>query len=91
MRKQRKPDQVVRLLGEADADLAKGLSVGHICRKLGVSENTYYRWRRHQGSEKSDDARRVRELEGEIARLKQLVADLALDRQMLQEVVKKKW
>ena len=91
MRKQRTADQAARLLGEADADRAKGLSVGIICRKLGISEKTYYRWREHHGADKSDDARRVRELEGEIARLKRLVADLALDRQMLQEVVKKKW
>jgi putative transposase len=91
MRKRRTAEQVARLLNEADGDLAKGLSVGHICRKFGVSENTYYRWRRLQSSEKSDDARRVRELEGEVVRLKRLVADLALDRQMLQEVVKKKW
>jgi len=91
MRKRRTAEQVLRLLNEADADLAKGLSVGNICRKFGVSENTYYRWRRVQGSEKTDDARRVRELEGEVGRLKRLVADLALDRQMLQEVVKKKW
>jgi putative transposase len=91
MRKRRTAEQVTRLLSEADGDLAKGLSIGHICRKIGVSQNTYYRWRRHQGSDPSDDSRRVRELEGEVARLKRLVADLALDRQMLQEVVKKKW
>ena len=62
-----------------------------VCRKLGISQNAYYRWRQNFDPAQADDARRVRELETEVERLKRLVADLMLDKQMLQEVAKKKW
>lgn len=91
MRKGRSEAEVRALLKEADRDLAKGLTVGDFCRKLGVSQNTYYRWRQRFDSAKDDDARRVRQLEAEIDRLKRLVAELLLDKQMLQDVAKKKW
>ena len=91
MRKRRTAEQIQRLLREADRDLAKGLTVGDVCRKLGISQNAYYRWRQRFNPALADDSRRVRELETEVERLKRLVADLMLDKQMLQEVAKKKW
>jgi putative transposase len=91
MGKRRSAEQIRKLLREVDRDRAKGLSVSLACRKLGIGENAYYRWRERFGHEPADDARKVRELESEVKRLKQLVAELALDKQMLQEVVQKKW
>ena len=80
------PEQIIRKLRDADVDLANGLTVGEVCQKLGVSENTYYRWRNQYGGMKADEARRLKELEQENARLKKLVADLSLDNQMLKEL-----
>jgi putative transposase len=91
MGKRRNADQIVRLLRDADRDLAKGLTVEHVCRKHGVSCNTYYRWRQRHDPGQVDDARRVRELQGELERFKQLVAELMLDNQMLKDIAKKKW
>jgi putative transposase len=91
MGKRRTAEQIQRLLREADRDLAKGLTVGDVCRKLGVSGNTYYRWRQIHDPAEVDEARRVRELSLEVERLKRLVAELMLDKQMLQDVAKKKW
>lgn len=91
MGKRRTAEQIQRVLREADRDLAKGLTVGDICRKLGISPNTYYVWRRRFDPAQTDDARRARQLETEVERLKRLVAELMLDKQMLQEVAKKKW
>jgi putative transposase len=91
MGKRKKPEEIRRLLGEADRDLARGLSVADVCRKLGVSETTYHRWRQRFSAAKADDTRRVKQLESEVARLKELVAELLLDKSMLQDVAKKKW
>ena len=91
MGKRRTAEQIQRLLREADRDLAKGLTVGDVCRKLGISGNTYYRWRHVHDPAEVDEARRVRELSIEVERLKRLVAELMLDKQMLQDVAKKKW
>lgn len=91
MGKRRTAEQIQRVLREADRDLAKGLTVSDVCRKLGISQNAYYRWRQHFDPDQADDSRRVRELTTEVERLKLLVADLMLDKQMLQEVAKKKW
>jgi transposase-like protein len=91
MGKRKKPEQIQRLLAEAERDLAKGLTVADVCRKLGVSEATYHRWRQRFRAAGADDARRVRQLETEVARLKELVAELLLDKRMLQDVAKKKW
>jgi putative transposase len=91
MAKRRTADQIRKLLRDADTDLAKGLTVGHVCRKLGVSEQSYYRWRQLYDGEPGDAARRLRELEAEVKRLKALVADLSLEKQMLQVVTRKKW
>ena len=91
MSKRRTAQQITRLLREADRDLAKGLTVADLCRKLGIAENSYYRWRQQHDPAKVDHARRVRELETEVERLKLLVAELLLDKRMLQDVAKKKW
>ena len=89
MRKRHTPEQVIHKLREAEADLANGLTLGQVCQKLGVSEPTLARWRQQYGNGKADAALRVRRLEAENARLKRLVAELALDKQMLQEVARK--
>lgn len=91
MSKRRTADQIQHLLREVERDRAKGLTIGDCCRKLGISRNTYHRWRRRFDPAVVDDARRVRELETEVDRLKRLVAELMLDKQMLQDVAKKKW
>ena len=91
MGKRRTAEQIVQLLREADRDLAKGLTVADVCRKHGIVATTYYRWRQQHDPAKVDDARRVRQLELEVERLKLLVAELLLDKKMLQEVAKKKW
>ena len=70
---------------------AGGMTVGQVCQKLGVSEQTFARWRQQYGNGQADQAARVKELEAENARLKRLVADLSLDKQMLEEVVRGKF
>jgi transposase-like protein len=91
MRTRHTPEQVIAKLRQAEADLAGGLSIAHVCQKLGVSEQTLHRWRNQYGGLKSDEAKRLKELEAENARLKRLVAELALDKQMLQEALQKKF
>ena len=91
MGKRKKPDEIKRLLAEADRDLQRGLTVADVCRKVGVSESTYHRWRLRFSAAKPDEARKVRELEIEVGRLKELVAELLLDKRMLQDVAQKKW
>jgi putative transposase len=91
MSKRRSAEQIQRLLREADRDLTKGLTAVDVCRKLGISCNTYYRWRERFDPDTIDQGHRVRELETEVERLKRLVAELMLDKQMLQDVAKKKW
>lgn len=90
MGKHTEPEKVVRLLRDAEAELAGGKTVAQVVQKLGISEQTFYRWRRRYGGMQVDEARRLKELEAENARLKRLVAELALDKQMLQEVVRGK-
>jgi transposase-like protein len=91
MRKRHTPEQIITKLRQAEADLGSGLSIAQVCQKLAVSENTFHRWRAQYGGMKADEAKRLKELEQENARLKRLVAELALDKQMLQEVVQKKF
>ena len=78
-------------LPRQEADLAAGLTISQVCQKLGISEPTFHRWRQQYGGLKADDAKRLKELELENERLKRVVAQLALDKQMLQEVVQKKF
>jgi putative transposase len=84
-------DEITRLLKEVDRDLTKGLTVSDVCRKHGVGLSTYYRWREKRDPDKVDTDHRCRELELEVDRLKKLVAELLLDKQMLQDIAKKKW
>jgi putative transposase len=79
------------LLRGFDRDLAKGLTVGDVCRKAGITDSTYYRWRAQHNPAQTDTDRRCRQLEAELERLKLLVAELMLDKQMLQDIAKKKW
>ena len=81
MRRRWTAEEIARLLREADKDLAKGLIVSDICRKQGIAETTYYRWRQNHAPDQLDADRRYRELETD--RLKKLVAELLLDKQML--------
>ena len=85
------PEQIIPKLRAAEVDLASGLTVGQVCQKLAISEQTFHRWRQQYGGMKADDAKRLKELEVENERLKRLVAQFALDKQMLQEVVQKKF
>jgi putative transposase len=71
--------------------LAESSSVDEVCRKLGVTRTTFYRWKKKYGGMDVNDARRLKQLEDENRRLKKLVADQALDVQMLKEVLSKKW
>lgn len=91
MGKRHTPEQIVRKVRAAEIDLASGMTVGQVCQKLGVSEPTFCRWRQQYGNGKADQGLRVKELEAENARLKKLVAELSLDKQMLEEVVRGKF
>ena len=71
--------------------LSKGSTVPQMCRKIGVAEQTYYRWRKEYGSLSVDQARRLKEMEKENIRLKKLVADLSLDKAVLKEVAEGKY
>ena len=82
------PEQIIRKLREADADLANGLALPEVCKKLGIAENTYYRWRNQFGGMKADEMRRLKDLERENARLKALVTDLSLDKAILKEAAR---
>lgn len=79
------PEQVIGVLRQVEVDLAQGRMVGEVCRGLGISEASFYRWRTEYGGLKVDQARRMRELERENARLKRAVAELTLDKQILKE------
>ena len=85
-RKRHSAEQIINRLREAEVHLGQGMSVPEVSRKLGVTEQTYYRWRKEYGGLKTDQARKLKDLEKENARLKKLVADLSLDKAMLQEV-----
>jgi putative transposase len=84
------PDRIASILRDFQADLDAGLSVDQACRKAGIGPTTYYRWKALQKDPVSNKQMYSCELEAEIDRLKFLVAELALDRRMLQEALKKK-
>jgi len=86
-RKRHSPEQIIAKLREADAMLATGASIGQICQKLEVSEATLHRWRNQYGGMKAGEAKRLKELEQENARLKKAIADLTLDKQILKEAL----
>jgi len=80
-------EQIIRILREAEA----GKTVAAVCREHGVSEYSFYRWRKKFGGMDVSEARRLRELEGENARLKRIVAQQALDNDAMKELLRKKW
>ena len=82
------PEQVIRKLRDADRMLAEQKGVAEIAKELGVSENTYHRWRNQYGGMKADDVKRLRELERENQRLKRIVANQALDIDGLKEIAR---
>ncbi len=90
-RKRYSVEQIVRKLREAEVELSKGQTVPRVCRKLEISEQTYYRWRKEYGGLKLDQAKRLKELEQENARLKRIVADQQVDISILKEVADPKF
>lgn len=90
-RKRHSPEEIIRKLRQADAELAAGQPIAAVCQKLAVAEATFHRWRNQYGGLKANDARRLKELERENARLKKLVADQALDQAILKEALRGKY
>lgn len=85
-KKRHTPEQIIAKLREAEIALAKGQTVPVVCRQIGVTEQTYYRWRKEYGGIRLDQAKRLKALEKENQRLKRVVADQALDISILKEV-----
>jgi putative transposase len=86
-RKRYKPEQIIGMLRQTEVELARGKRIGEVCRSLGISEQSYYRWRSEYGGLKLDQARRMKDLEKENGRLKKAVAELTLDKQILKEAL----
>ncbi len=84
-KKRHSVEQIIHKLREAEVALSKGAPLSKVVRKLGITEQTYYRWRKEYGGLRTDQARRFKELEKENARLKTVVADLTLDNAILKE------
>jgi transposase-like protein len=89
-RKRTSPEEIIHKLREAEILIAQGQTVREAAKQIGVTEQTYYRWRNAYGGMVPDQARRLKELERENARLKKLVADLSLDKSILEEALGKK-
>ncbi len=85
VRKTYLPEQIINKLREAEIHLSQGATIAEASRKIGVTEQTYYRWRREYGGMRIEQARRLKELEKENTQLKRLVADLSLDNSILKE------
>ncbi len=85
VKKSHSPEQIINKLREAEILLNQGANVGEASRKIGVTEQTYYRWRKEYGSMRIEQAKRLKDLERENARLKKLVADISLDNAILKE------
>ncbi len=84
-RKRHTPEQIIRKLREAEVELAKGQTTPDVARKIGITEQTYYRWRKEYGGLRLDQAKRLKELEKENSRLKRLLAEQTLDNAILKE------
>ena len=85
------PEQIVKKLRTASEELARGTSIEQVCRKLEISVATYHRWNKEYSGAKTEAVRRLKELEKENPRLKKLVAEQALDMDILKEIAKGKW
>jgi transposase-like protein len=84
-RKRHTPEQIINKLRQAEVEIANGATIAQVCKKIGVTDQTYYRWRNEYGGMRVDQAKRLKELEKENAQLKKLVADQALDISILKE------
>jgi transposase-like protein len=84
-------EEIIHKLREADVLLSQGMNVGQVSKRIGIAEQTYYRWRKTYGGMKVDQAKRLKELEVENARLKRAVADLTVDKLILKEVTEGKY
>lgn len=90
-RKKHTVEQIISKLREAEVQLGRGSTVGDVCRSLGVTEQTYYRWRKEWGGLKLDQAKRLKLLERENGQLRRAVADLTLDKLILKEASEGNW
>ena len=90
-RRRHTPEQIIRKLREADRLLGEGAEIADVARQLEVSEATYHRWRNQFGGMKADDAKRLKDLERENARLKRIVADKELEIDALREISRGNW
>jgi len=90
-RKRHTAEQIIAKLRQAEVERANGGSVGEVCKKLGVSEQTYQRWRQLYGGMKGNQLRRLKALERENSRLKKIVAEQAMDLDVLKDVASKNW
>lgn len=90
-KKRQTPEEIIGHLRQAEVLLAQGRDLDMVLREIGATRNTYYRWRKEYGGMKLDQARRLKELEAENARLKRAVAELTVDNQILKEVSKGKF
>jgi putative transposase len=90
-RRRHTPEQVIRKLREAERMLGEGKTIPEAAKELGISEQTYHRWRNRYGGMKADDAKRLKELERENRQLKAIVADQALENRALKEIAKGNW
>ena len=87
-RKRYTPEQIIGFLREAEVSLSQGDKIGTICRRLGISEQSYYRWRKEYGGLQVSQAKRLKDLEKENQRLRKAVSDLTLDKLILEEAAK---
>ena len=90
-RKRYTPEQIIGMLCEAEVSLSQGQTIGQVCRTLGVSEQSYYRWRKEYGGLKIDQAKRLKDLVKENGRLRRAVSDLTLDKLILKEALEGNW
>jgi len=86
-RKNHSPEQIVRMLRQADAKITAGSTIEQICKELGISDATYYTWRKNYGKMRLDQLKQLKQLQKENTRLKKLVADQALDNAILKEAL----
>ena len=85
------PEQIIRKLREAEVEIAQGVKIALVAKILGITEQTYYRWRKEYGGLKINQAKRLKQLERENLRLKRVVADQAIDLDILREAASPKW
>src|SRR3990172_2580124 len=90
-RKRHSPEQIIRKLREADRMMSEGKGIAEVCQALEVAEATFHRWRNQYGGMKAKEAKQLKELQVENSRLKKLVAEQALNKQILEETLRGKW